>query len=241
MKLQRPIIFFDLETTGVDVIIDKVIQIATLKIFPNGDIEEKDYLINPTIPIPKEASEVHGIYDEDVKDKPTFEKYAKNLFKYFEGCDIGGYNSNQFDIPLLIEEFNRCKLELDLTDINFLDVMKIESELNPRTLEAVYKRYTGNDLTDAHDALADVRGTYEVFKKQVEQLNLTSLKEVDKFSQGENERVDVAGKLCNIEGEICWTFGKNKSRPVKNDISYAMWYLRQSVPSETAKIIKTLI
>lgn len=239
MKLEKPIIFFDLETTGVDTTVDRIVQIATIKIYPDGQREEKNYLINPTIPIPQEASDVHGITDEDVKDEPTFEKFAKSLFNYFNNSDIGGYNSNNYDVPLLVEEFKRSGLDFDVSGRNYIDVLRIETELNPRTLEAVYKRYTGKELSGAHDALADVKGTIEVFEKQLSHFDDNiGFDEVDKFSQGDKERVDLAGKLCKIDGQICWTFGKNRNLPITRDVQYAMWYLRQSVPSETAKIIK---
>lgn len=239
MKFKNPIIFFDLETTGVDTMNDKIVQIATVKILPNGERESKEYLINPDRPIPKEASDVHGITDEMVKDKPLFSKYAKNLNTYFENCDIGGYNSNQFDMSMLIEEFKRSGIDFDTSNRNYVDVMKLESQLNPRTLEAVYNRYTGNNIENAHDALADVNATIEVLESQIEVHGLVfDTEELDKLSQGDNLRVDVAGKLCNINGKICWSFGKHKGNPVKDTPSYANWFLGTSVPSETAKIIK---
>lgn len=239
MKFKNPIIFFDLETTGVDTMNDKIVQIATVKILPNGERESKEYLINPDRPIPKEASDVHGITDEMVKDKPLFSKYARALNDYYKGCDIGGYNSNQFDMSMLIEEFKRCGIDFDTTNRNYVDVMKLEAQLNPRTLEAVYQRYTGNNIENAHDALADVNATIEVLENQIEAHGLTlDTAELDKISQGDNLRVDVAGKLCNIDGKICWSFGKHKGNPVKDTPSYANWFLGQSVPSETEKIIR---
>lgn len=241
MKLEKPIIFFDLETTGVDTAVDRIVQIATIKIFPDLKVEEKKYLINPLIPIPKEASDVHGITDDMVKDSPTFDKYAKNLNKYFEGCDIGGYNSNQFDLPLLIEEFMRSGIDFDVDNRNYVDVLKLETVLNSRKLGDVYKRYTGKELDGAHDALNDVRATVDILKAQIVKFNLSGdLAEIDKLSQGENERVDLAGKLCKINGEICWTFGKNIKQPILSDPNYLSWFLKQSVPSETRKIINKL-
>ena len=239
MKFKKPIIFFDLETTGVDVCNDRIVQIATIKILPDGSRESKEYLINPTIPIPKEASDVHGITDDKVKDSPTFAKYAKNLLSYFEDSDIGGYNTNQFDIPLLVEEFKRCNLEFDLSNKSFIDVLKIERELNKMNLGEVYKRYTGKELENSHDALADVEATVVILENQIKKHKLsTSTFELDKFSQGENERVDLAGKLCNIDVEICWTFGKNFGKPIKNDMGFVNWFLKQTVPHETRKLIE---
>lgn len=241
MNLKRPIIFFDLETTGVETSIDRIVQIATIKVFPNGDVEEKKYLINPLIPIPKQASDVHGITDEMVKDAPTFEKFSKNLNKYFEDSDIGGYNSNRFDIPLLIEEFARVGIDFDTENRNYIDVMNIETVVNSRKLSDVYKRYMGKDLEGAHDALSDVRATYEILKEQIKIHNLADdLESIDKLSQGDRERVDLSGKLCNIDGKICWTFGKNINQPILNDLNYLSWFLKQDVPAETRKIINKL-
>lgn len=241
MKLKKPIIFFDLETTGVDTTKDRIVQIATIKLFPDGSQESKTYLINPEINIPKEASDVHGITDEMVKDSPTFKKYSKNLLKYFENSDIGGYNSNRFDVPLLIEEFRRCDLEFDIKRA-YLDVMQIEQELNPRTLSGVYNRYMGKELEDAHDALNDVKATLEIFNCQTEKLSeLKTVEEIDKFSQGDKPRVDLAGKLQIIDDEICWTFGKHKDKPITTDYQYASWVLTTSIPKETEDIIKNII
>lgn len=242
MKFKKPIIFFDLETTGVDIMVDRIVQIATIKVDPNGDREEKCYLINPEMPIPQEASDVHGITDEMVKDKPTFEKYAKNLSEYFKGCDIGGYNSNSYDLPLLMEEFQRTGYNLDLEGVSFVDVLKLEIQLNPRDLSSVYERYTGKPLEDAHDALADVRATIDVLEAQTkgmdDKVDATAL---DELSQGENKRVDLSGKLCEINGEICWTFGKNRHLPVVSDLNYVRWFLKQSVPTDTRRIINKLL
>ena len=238
MKFKKPIIFFDLETTGVDVMKDKVVQIAIVKLFPDGTRETKKYLINPDMPIPTEASNVHGITDEMVKDKPLFSKYATSLYAYIEDCDIGGYNSNQFDIPLLIEEFSRCGIEFVTVNRNYIDVLKLETALNPRTLSAVYRRYTGEELSDAHDALVDVNATIDILVKQLETHSVdTDASVIDKLTQGTSKRVDIAGKLIDIDSKICWGFGKHKGNPVKDTPSYASWYLKQSVPSETAKII----
>lgn len=240
---EKPIAFFDLETTGVDVVNDKIVQIAVVKISPDGDIEKKKMLINPGRPIPKEASDVHGILDEHVKDKPYFKQISKSLYLYLEGCDIGGYNSNQFDVPMLIEEFRRVGLHFDITERNFIDVMRIERVLHPGTLEAVYERYTGKTLDGAHDALADVVATYEVFLHQLNKVKALGLLEsfdiesIDIYSQGESKRVDLAGKLCEIDNKICWTFGKGKGNPVRETPSFAAWFLKQSIPYQTAQII----
>lgn len=241
MKFKKPIIFFDLETTGVDTMVDKIVQIATIKIDPKGHKEEKSYLVNPEMPIPVGASAVHGITDDMVKDSPTFSKYAKGLSEYLQGCDIGGYNSNNYDIPLLLEEFSRVGVELDMSETNFVDVLAIERQLNPNTLSAVYERYMGQPLEDAHDALIDVKATVSILEQQIALHKIKSdASALDAFSQGENKRVDIAGKLCEIDGEVCWTFGKYRHQPLKNDLSYVSWFLKQPIPTQTKKIINKL-
>lgn len=242
MKFNKTIAFIDLETTGVDILKDKIVQIAVIRITPDGTREEKEMLINPLISIPEGASEVHGITDEMVKDSPSFNKIAVNLNKFIEGCDIGGYNSNSFDVPLLIEEFKRCGIDFSLENRNFVDVFNIEKQLNRRNLSSVYKRYTGKELDGAHDALVDVRATIEILEKQVSinELEIDSEK-LDLLSQGDVKRVDLSGKLCEIDGEVCWTFGKNYGKPIRNDISYVNWFLTQQVPSETESIIRNIL
>jgi DNA polymerase-3 subunit epsilon len=168
MKLTKPIIFFDLETTGIDIAKERICQIACIKIDLDGKQTEKELLINPTIPIPKEATEIHGITDEMVADKPTFANISKSLFEFFEGCDIAGYNSNVFDVPLLAEEFSRSRIEFPNWELNFVDVLQYERLLKPNKLADVYKRYTGKDLEGAHDALNDVRATLEILLHQTE-------------------------------------------------------------------------
>ena len=243
LKLERPLIIFDLETTGTDVINDRIVQIAAIKLFPDGTREEKNLLVNPEIEIPKEASDVHGITNEMVFELPPFKKYAVGIQSFFTDCDIGGYNSNRFDLVLLMQELGRNGLSLNVNDIALVDVMQIETKLNPRTLSAVYQRYTGKVLEDAHDALADVRATITILEKQLcteELTNIVDCADLDKFSQGDNVRVDVSGKLCMVEGQVCWNFGKNKNRPILEDRGYLNWYLKQSVPVDTMDIINKL-
>ena len=244
LNLDKPVIFFDLETTGTDINTDRVVQIAAIKIYPDGAREEKNLMVNPTIPIPKEASDVHGITNDMVADLPIFDKYAVGIQSFFTDCHIGGYNSNRFDMPMLLQELRRSGLSLDLDGIALIDVMQIETKLNPRTLSAVYQRYTGKVLEDAHDALADVRATVEILENQLfseELTNIVDCTDLDKFSQGDNVRVDVSGKLCMVDGQVCWNFGKNKNRPILEDKGYLKWYLKQSVPVDTMDIINNLL
>ena len=168
LKINKPICFFDLETTGVDTMKDRIVEIAVIKIFPNGNRESKKYLINPEMPIPKEASDVHGITDEMVADCPTFSKYAKNLNEYMGDSDLGGYNSNSFDIPMLVEEFKRSGIVFDLKNRNYVDVLNIEKQVSSRKLGDVYSRYTDKILEGAHDALIDIEATIEILDNQIE-------------------------------------------------------------------------
>ena len=164
LNLKKPIVFFDLETTGVEVAKDRIVEIGIVKLFPDGTRESKVRLINPTIPIPEEAAEVHGITDDKVKGEPTFKQLAKNLHAYLKGCDLGGYNSNRFDVPLLVEEFLRCGIEFPEPTTNMIDVFKIFTINEQRTLEAAVKFYCDKDLEDAHSAEADINATIDVFE-----------------------------------------------------------------------------
>ncbi|AHK11349.1 DNA polymerase III epsilon subunit [Flavobacterium sp. phage 1/32] len=243
MVLQKPIVFFDLETTGTDVAKDKIVQLACVKINLDGSIEEKEILLNPTIEISKEASEVHGITNEMVKDKPLFSQISKALFAYFFGCDIGGYNSDSFDVPLLIEEFSRCGIDFPTWDLNFIDVLKHERLINTNKLGDVYKRYTGKEIENAHDALSDVRATIEVLRHQIKgREEEVSPESIDLFCQGDKKRFDIAGKaFYNLEGVVCWSFGKNINKPITNDRNYLDWVLNNDFPKETKEKLKNLI
>ena len=168
LNLKKPIIFFDLETTGVNISHDRIIELSYIKVYPNGTEEEKSMSINPEMSIPAESTAIHHITDEDVADKPTFKQIAKELAKVFEGCDIAGYNSNRFDIPLLMEEFLRAGINIELSRQKFVDVQTIFHKMEQRTLSAAYKFYCNGDLENAHSANADTRATYEVLKAQLD-------------------------------------------------------------------------
>ena len=168
LKLKRPIIFFDLETTGVDTAHDRIVEISMVKIEPDGTKHVKTRRINPEMPIPAEATAVHGISDEDVKDEPTFKQIAKSLAKFIEGCDFGGFNSNRFDLPMLVEEFMRADVDVDFRKRKFVDVQNIFHKKEQRTLVAAYKFYCDKDLENAHSAEADTLATYEVLEAQIE-------------------------------------------------------------------------
>lgn len=241
MKITKPIIFFDLETTGVDITNARIVQIACIKIDLDGNKEEKCMLIKPLIPIPKDASDIHGITDEMVKEAPYFSQIAVALNEYFKGCDIGGYNSDNYDLPLLIQEFERCNIEFPTWELNTVDVLKYERLLNPNTLEAVYKRYTGNKLEGSHDALNDVRATLEVLLHQIKSNEEKTPQEIDLECQGDKKRYDFGNKTyINKDGVVCWSFGKNINKPVLEDMGYFEWVLKNDFAIELKTKLKKL-
>lgn len=244
LKLNKPIVFFDLETTGVSIQQDRIVQIAVLKIPVNPDdkVERKVHLIDPGVHIPEEATEVHGITDEMVQGKPKFIQIAKALKDYMNGCDLGGYSSDNFDIPMLIQEFHRCDIAFPDWELNVIDVIKIERILNSHKLSETYKRYMKKDLNDAHDAMVDTDATVDVFLKQLDLLKdqpdlELSIESIDKFCQGENERFDLAGKCFIKDGIVHWSFGKHMNKPVLTDTSYLNWVLNSDFPIQTKKML----
>lgn len=243
LNLKNPIVFFDLETTGINIVHDRIVEIAILKVNPNGSEEMKSYRVNPGIPIPAESSAIHGIYDEDVKDSPPFKNLAKELAKFMEGCDIGGFNSNRFDVPLLAEEFLRVEVDIDMSKRHFIDVQTIFHKMEKRTLEAAYKFYCDKDLSDAHSAEADTRATYEVFKAQIERYeelenNIPFLADFSSF----NRNVDFAGRIVyNDKDEEVFNFGKYKdvkvSDVLEKDPGYYGWMMNSDFPLYTKNIL----
>ncbi|MCB0099671.1 MAG: 3'-5' exonuclease [Caldilineaceae bacterium] len=243
MQLERPIIFFDLETTGVDTENDRIVQIGAIKRFPDGQTEEKNILVNPQRPIPKPASEVHGITDDRVRDKPIFQQYAKSMHQWFSGCDLAGYNSNQFDIPMLAAEFRRCGHDFPDADAHFVDMLLIERLVNSHRLEETYKRYTGQALEGAHDAVADIRATIAILDKQLERHPdlPTTPKELDTLTTGEEPRADISGKLRWSEGTLMWNFGKHRGKPVLETLDYAKWFLRADFPPDAKALVEEAV
>ena len=243
LNLKRPIVFFDLETTGVDTAKDRIVEISMVKVMPNGDEVVRTRLINPQMHIPEDATAVHGITDEDVKDAPTFAQIAKSLAQFIEGCDFGGFNSNRFDLPMLVEEFMRAEVDVDFKRRKFIDVQNIFHKMEQRTLVAAYKFYCNKDLTNAHSAEADTRATYEVLKAQLDrypelQNDVAALAE---FST-HNETADFAGRIAyNDKGEEVFNFGKYKGRKVseifRKEPSYYAWLMDSDFPQYTKKIV----
>ena len=243
LNLRNPLIFFDLETTGINIVKDRIIEISFLKVHPNGKEECKTRRINPGMPIPPESTAIHGITDEDVKDCPTFKEIAKSLAVQIEGCDLAGYNSNRFDIPLLAEEFLRAGVDIDLNKRKFVDVQTIFHKMEQRTLSAAYKFYCDKSLENAHTAEADTIATYEVLKAQLYrypdlQNDINYLSQYSSF----NNNVDFAGRMVyNDKGEEVINFGKYKGQLVadvlKNDPGYYSWIINGDFPLNTKKML----
>ncbi len=244
LNLKKPIIFFDLETTGVNISHDRIIELSYIKVYPNWTEEEKSMRINPEMSIPAESTAIHHITDEDVADKPTFKQIAKELAKVFEGCDIAGYNSNRFDIPLLMEEFLRAGINIELSRQKFVDVQTIFHKMEQRTLSAAYKFYCNGDLENAHSANADTRATYEVLKAQLDRYpNLKNDVEFLSNFSSFNKNVDLMGRIVyNEQGVEVFNFGKYKGVSVKEvferrDPSYYAWMMNGDFALDTKRVI----
>ncbi|MBN1952865.1 MAG: ribonuclease H-like domain-containing protein [Bacteroidales bacterium] len=246
LNLKNPIVFFDLETTGINIVTDRIVEISYLKIHPNGKEESGTYRVNPTIPIPKKSTEIHGISDEDVKDAPTFQELAKTLAKVLEGADLAGYNSNKFDIPLLAEELIRADVDIDLTKKKFIDVQVIFHKKEQRTLSAAYKFYCSKDLEDAHSAAADTRATYEILKAQLDRYtDLENDMEMLSSFSSHTRNVDFAGRIIQEDDGIeRFNFGKYKGKSVeevlKQDPAYYGWMMNSEFPLNTKNVLTNI-
>lgn len=243
LNLKKPIIFFDLETTGTDITKDRIVEICYIKVTPDGKEVEYTKRINPGMHIPETASAVHGIYDEDVKDCPMFKDVAREIANEFEGCDIAGFNSNRFDLPLLAEEFLRAQVDIDLTRMKAIDVQVLYHKREPRTLSAAYKFYCGKVLEDAHSALADTRATYEVLKSQLDFYNdLENDMEVLSKESSFTNNVDFAGRfIYDDNGRELFNFGKYKGMPVDavldRDPGYYGWMMNGEFSLNTKQVL----
>jgi DNA polymerase-3 subunit epsilon len=245
LNLTRPIVFFDLETTGTNIGRDRIVEISMIKVFPDEHEEELTCRINPEMHIPEESTAIHHISDEDVANEPTFKQKAQELFAFLEGCDIAGFNSNKFDVPLLAEEFSRAGLKFDIVNRKFIDVQNIFHAMEPRTLVAAYKFYCAKDLEAAHSANADTRATYEVLRSQLDKYD-TLKNDVDylaSFSLTKN--IDLAGRVSrNDNGEPVFNFGKYKGQTVesvfKKDVGYYNWIMQGDFPQNTKDVLTQL-
>lgn len=246
LYLKKPIVFLDLETTGTNIVKDRIVEISLLKIYPNGDQESKTMKINPTVPIDPASTEIHGITDDDVKDAPTFVEVASNVKQFIEGCDLAGFNSTRFDIPLLAEEFLRAEVDYDLKKHRFIDVQVIFHKMEKRTLSAAYQFYCKKELKNAHSAEADTQATYEILKAQIDHYESleNDMDQLSKFS-AHNKNVDYAGRIIYDEkGKEIFNFGKYKGQPVEkvlnNDPGYYGWMINNDFPLYTKKVLTSI-
>ncbi|MCQ2974032.1 MAG: 3'-5' exonuclease [Bacteroidales bacterium] len=247
LKLKKPIAFFDLEATGINVSSDRIIEICVLKINPDHTEETFVSRVNPQMPISKEAIEITGIKDEDLKDCPTFAEIAPRLNKFLENCDFGGFNSNKFDIPMLAEEFLRANIDFDMRKRHSVDVQVIYHKLEQRNLTAAYKFYCNKDLTEAHTAMADTKATYEVLKAQLDKYPNDIENDIEKLATFSNQTncVDFAGRIIyNEKGEEIINFGKYKGVKVedvfKKEPGYYAWVMNGDFPLYTKKVLTAL-
>lgn len=231
-------VIFDTETTGVKTATDRIVEISLIKTDKNLNIiDELNFRLNPTIPIPVGASDVHGITDEMVYDCPTFVDVSAEIFEFIQNCDLVGFNSDRFDIPLLITEFKRAGFHLDLDGIQTMDVYKLEVKGIKNTLSDVYKRHTGRELDGAHGAKADTMATLEILKSQLSKMNL-KIEEVEDYLLDGQPRLDLGGKLKFIDGLICWNFGKHFEKPITSDKGYVDWVLGADFPEDLKSILR---
>lgn len=243
LNLKRPMVFFDLETTGTDITSDRIVEISMVKVMPNGEEIVKTRRINPEMPIPAEATAVHHISDDDVRNEPTFRQVAKSLREFVQGCDFCGFNSNRFDLPLLAEEFLRVGVDVDFfRRAQYIDVQNIFHKKEERTLVAAYRFYCGKELEAAHSAAADTMATYEVLCSQLDRYNdlENSVDSLSEFSS-RGKTADFAGRIgYNDKGEEVFNFGKYRDQSVeavfRKEPSYYTWIMEGDFPAYTKKI-----
>jgi len=246
LQLQRPLVFIDLETTGINLATDRIVEIAIVKVFPDGTKVVKRKILNPQMPIPKASSDIHGITDELVANAPTFKQVANEMKQFIDDADFSGYNSNRFDIPLLMEEFLRAGLTIDMTHRKMVDVQHIFHMMEKRTLGAAYKFYCEKNLDDAHSAEADATATWEILQAQLQRYpNLgTSLDSILQFT-GEEKFVDFARRFIMDNDVEVFNFGKHKGRPVadvlKSEPQYYDWMMKGDFPLHTKQKLTEIL
>lgn len=247
LKLKRPICFFDLETTGVNVVNDRIVEISVLKIFPNGTQESKTWLVNPGCPIPEVTTAIHGISDEKVANEPSFKELAHTIHDMIKDSDLAGYNSNKFDIPLIAEEFLRVGIEFSMGKRKAVDIQNIFHRMEQRTLTAAYKFYCQKDLENAHSAEADTTATYEILKSQLDRYDDELENNIDFLSDFSNRQrvVDFAGFIAyNDEDKEIFTFGKYKGvlveEVLKTNPGYFGWIQKAEFPLYTKKVLTAI-
>ncbi|MEI7896077.1 MAG: 3'-5' exonuclease [bacterium] len=259
LNLTKPFAVFDLETTGIKVATDRIVEISIVRQQVDGTVKIKTMRINPEMPIPPEVTEIHGISDEDVKDCPTFRQVARELAQFLDNCDLAGYNSNHFDIPMLVEEFLRAEIDFDLKGRRFVDVQNIFHKMEPRNLSAAYKFYCSKDLINAHSAEADTLATFEILKAQLDryadvtfrdkkgnlsQPVINDVKALSEFSHA-TRAVDLIGHIVYNEKDVeVFNFGKHKGKAVaqvlKDEPSYYDWMMKSEFPLSTKKVLTVL-
>jgi DNA polymerase III subunit epsilon len=246
LSLSRPLAFLDLETTGINISTDRIVEIAIVKINIDGTKQVKRKLINPQMPIPAGATEVHGITDDMVKEAPTFKQVANEIKQFIEGCDLGGYNSNRFDIPMLIEEFLRAGIDFSVEGKKFVDVQKVFHLMEQRTLSAAYKFYCNKSLDGAHSAEVDATATWEVLEAQIERYPQIgdTVESIVKFT-GEDDIVDFARRFIKDKGVEVFNFGKHKGKPVvqvlKEEPQYYDWMMKGDFPMNTKQKLTEIL
>lgn len=246
LHLKRPFIIFDLETTGISISRDRIVELAYIKLFPDGTEEKKSLRFNPQMPIPIESSMIHGIYDADVANEPTFASKAKEIADIFAGSDFGGFNSNKFDFPMLVEEFLRSQIDFETENRKFVDAQRIFHMMEQRTLSAAYKFYCDKTLENAHNAMADTQATYEVLLAQIDKYeklenNIDQLHEIS----GQSNNVDLAGRIVFNDKKIAvFNFGKHRGKAVadvfKSEPAYYQWMMDNDFPLETKRKLTKL-
>ena len=246
LKLTKPICFFDLETTGTNLAKDRIVEIAILKVYPNGNKESRTWLVNPEMEIPKEVIAIHGISNEKVANEPTFKELSKQIYEMIKGCDLGGYKSNRFDIPLLAEELLRADIDFDMKNMMAVDVQTIFHKKEQRTLAAAFKFYCGKELIDAHSAAADTEATYEVLKSQLDKYDdlENDIKWLSQYS-ARKSFADFAGFISfNKKGEEIFSFGKYRGKLVEDVLEkepgYFGWLQNADFPLYTKKILTAI-
>jgi len=245
ITLTSPLAFFDIESTGINPATDRIVELAIVRINPDGEKSRLRRLVNPQMPIPKESSDIHGITDDMVRDAPSFPEIAAEVADFLENCDLGGYNSNRFDVPLLVEEFLRTGVGFSLTGRRLLDVQKIYHKMEPRTLSAAYQFYCHKNLEDAHSATADVEATWEVLQAQIDKYpNIgNSLNTILQFT-GEDKIVDMARRFVYKGEEIIFNFGKYKGKAAhivfREEPQYYDWMMRGDFPLHTKQVISEI-
>ena len=246
IKLNRPIACFDLETTGVNVATDRIVEISILRVQPNGNKDSLTRRINPTIPIGKESSEVHGIYEADISDQPTFQELAPEIIEFLDNCDLAGFNCNRFDVPLFMEEILRSGNQFDIETRKIIDVQTIFHKMEKRTLEAAYKFYCNKTLENAHSAEADTTATFAILDAQIIRYNdlINDIDSLAIFSTF-HKNIDLMGRIVeNGEGIAVFNFGKNKGRSVEdvllNEPSYYGWMMNGDFPLYTKKVLSDI-